>query len=99
MKTEHDEALAKALATLLGIVPGEDRAATESSLSPDSGDVGELFLAELQVRRERLKHWIRLVNEAAGANGGCAPAVSGPRHKCRGARIASPPRRRLGTAA
>ena len=80
MKTEHDD----------------DRAVTESTFSLVSGDIGELFLTELQARRERLKHWIRLVSEEARLNGGCAPGVRGSRYKCRGPRI--PPRaaRRLG---
>ena len=80
MKTEHDD----------------DRAVTESALSPVSGDISELFLTELQARRERLKHWIRLVSEEARLTGGCAAVDSGSRYKCRGPRI--PPRagRRLG---
>jgi hypothetical protein len=95
MKTEHD-ALTKALALLERSVPGEDRAMTESSLSPVSGDIGELFLAELQARRERLSHWIRLVSEEARLNGGCAPVVPGSRHKCRGLQIPPRSERRLG---
>ena len=87
MKTEHDDALTKALAPLRRTVPGEDRAVTESSISPVSGDIGEMFLAELQARRERLKHWIRLVSEEARLNGGCARAVRGSRYKCRGPRM------------
>jgi hypothetical protein len=95
MKTEHD-ALTKALALLERSVPGEDRAMTESSLSPVSGDIGEMFLAELQARRERLNHWIRLVSEEARLNGGGAPVVPGPRHKCRGLQFPPRSERRLG---
>jgi hypothetical protein len=79
MKTEHDE----------------DRAVTESSLSPVSDDIGEMFLTELQARGERLKHWIRLVSEEARRNGGCAPGVRGSRYKCRGPRIPPRAERRL----
>jgi hypothetical protein len=89
MKTEHD-APTKALALSERTVPGEDRAAAESSFSPVSGDIGDLFLAELQARRKRLNHWIRLVREEARLNGGCAPVVLGSRHKCRGLQL--PPR-------
>jgi hypothetical protein len=96
MKTEHD-APTKALALIERTVPGEDRAATESSLSPVSGDIGELFLAELQARRKRLNHWIRLVSEEARLNGGCAPVVRGSRHKCRGPQFPPHAERRLGT--
>jgi hypothetical protein len=63
---------------------------TETSPSLVSGDIGELFVAELQARRKRLSHWIRLVSEEARLNGGCAPVVLGSRHKCRG--LQSPPR-------
>jgi hypothetical protein len=95
MKTEHD-APTKTLAPLQRIVPGEDRGVTEPSLSPVSGDIGELFLAELQARRERLNHWIRLVSEEARLNGGCAPVVRESRHKCRGLQFPPRAERRLG---
>ena len=80
MKTEHDD----------------DRAVTESALSPVSGDISELFLTELQARRERLRHWISLLSEEAHLSGGGVPVVRGSRHKCRS--LALPPRakRRLG---
>jgi hypothetical protein len=74
MKTRHDE----------------DRDATGSSLPPVSGDIGELFLIELQARGERLRHWIRLVSEVARLDRGCAPGVRGSRYKCRGLRIPPP---------
>ena len=96
MKTGHNDALTKALALLRQTVPGEDRAVTESSLSPVSGDIGELFLAELQSRRERLRHWIHLVNEEARLSGGCAPVARESRYKCRGVRLPPHAERRLG---
>jgi hypothetical protein len=55
-----------------------------------------LFLAELQARRERLKHWIGLLHEEARQGGGCAPVVRGSRHTCRGPRIPPRAERRLG---
>jgi hypothetical protein len=96
MKTKHDDSLTKALALLQRAVLNEDRAVAGSPLSPVSDEIGELFLAELQARRERLRHWIRLLNEEARLSGGRAPAASGSRHKCRG--LVLPPRaeRRLG---
>jgi hypothetical protein len=96
MKPEHDDAPAKALALLQRTAPGEDRAVTESSLPPVSGDIGELFLAELQARRERFKHWMRLVSEEARLNGGCAPVVRGSRPKCRALQLSPRAERRLG---
>ena len=71
------------------------RAVTESTSSV-SGDIGELFLTDLQARRERLKQWIRLVSEEARRNGGRTAVSRRSRYKCRGPRI--PPRaaRRLG---
>ena len=97
MKTEHDDAPTKALALLRQTVPGEDRALTGSSRSPVSDDIGELFLAELQARRERLRHWIRLVSEEARLDGRRAPMACGSRHKCRGTRHLPGAERRLGT--
>ena len=96
MKTGHDDTVTKALALLQKTMPSEDRALKGPSFSSVSDDVGELFLAELQARRERLKHWIRLVSEDARRNGGRAPVVRGTRHKCRGTRIPPCAERRLG---
>jgi hypothetical protein len=97
MKTKHDDSPLKALALLPQAVPGDDRLATESSLSPVSCDLGELFVAEMQARRERLSHWLRLLSEEARLNGGCAPAPGSSRYKCRGERRLSA--RRHSTAA
>jgi hypothetical protein len=96
MKTGHDDTLTKALALLQRTLPGEDRVVKGPSLSPVSGDVGELFLAELQARRERFQRWIGLLHEEARQGGGSAPVVCGSRHKCRGLRIPPRAERRLG---
>ena len=88
MKTRRDDSPKKALA-LLERTSGEERAAAESAGSPASCDIGELFLAELEVRRERLRHWIRLLSEEARLSGGGIPVAHGSRHKCRGPRLAS----------
>jgi hypothetical protein len=95
MKTEHDDSLRKALALLERTVPGKDHAVTESSRSPVSCDIGELFLAELQARRERLRHWISLLSEEARVSGGRLPGVSGSRYKCKGLALPSRAERRL----
>jgi len=95
MKTEHDDSLTKALSLLERRVPGKDRALTESSDSPVSCDIGELFLAELQARRERLRHWISLLNEEARLITGRAPVFRGSRHKCRGPALPPRAERRL----
>jgi hypothetical protein len=98
MKTEHDDSPTKALVRLPLTVPGEDHDATEFSHPPGScdSDIGESFLAELQARRERLRHWISLLSEEASLSGGGVAVVRGSRHKCR--RLEFPPRakRRLG---
>lgn len=39
-------------------------------------DVGELFLAELQARRERLRQWIRLLSVEAAARAVRTPAAA-----------------------
>jgi hypothetical protein len=95
MKTEHDDSPATALAQLERTVPGEDHAPTELSHSAGSGDIGELFLAELEARRERLRHWISLLSEEARLSGGRIPMADGSRHKCRGPRLPSRAARRL----
>jgi len=97
MKPEHDDSLTKALALPEGTMPGEDHAVTESSGSPVSCDVCELFLAELQARRERLRHWISLLSEEARLSGGRVPVPGGSRHRCRGPELPSRAERRLGT--
>jgi hypothetical protein len=88
MKTGHDDSLMEALTLLRRTLPGEGRPRKGSSLGPISSDVGDLFLAELQSRRERLKHWIRLLSEEARLSRGSAPVVCGSRHRCRGLAIA-----------
>ena len=95
MRTEPDDSPTTALALLERTVPGEDHALTESSRPAVSCDIGELFLAELQVRRERLRHWLRLLSEEAGLSGGDFPGVKGSRHKCRGPRRPACTERRL----
>lgn len=96
MKPEHDDSLTEALTLLRKTVLSEDHALKGYSLSPDSCDIGGLFLAELQARRERLKHWIQLLEEEARLSGGRASVACGSRHKCR--RLGLPPgvERRLG---
>ena len=98
MKTEHDDSPTKALAWLEQTVPGEDHAVTESSRPPVScdSDIGELFVAELQARRERLRHWISLLSEEARVSGGGVPVVRGSRYKCRGSELPPRAKRRLG---
>ena len=98
MKTEHDDSPTKALAWLEQTVAGEDHAVTESSRPPVScdSDIGELFVAELQARRERLQHWIGLLHEEARQDGVCTPVVCASRYKCRGLRLPPRAQRRLG---
>ncbi|MGA2269671.1 MAG: hypothetical protein ABSH44_14485 [Bryobacteraceae bacterium] len=95
MKTKQDDCLTEALTRLRQTAAGEGQARKELSASPVSSDIGELFLAELQARRERLKHWIRLLNEEARLGDGCAPVVCGSRHKCRGLGLPPHAERRL----
>jgi hypothetical protein len=96
MKTGEDDTLTKELALLQRTVPSADHAVKRPSLSPVSGDVGELFLAELQARRERLQHWIGLLHEEARQDGVCTPVVCASRYKCRGLRLPPRAERRLG---
>ena len=92
MKTEHDDPLTKALTRLQQTMSGEDHAVTESSRPPVScgSDIGELFVAELEARRERLEYWISLLSEEARSSAEGVPVVRGSRHKCR--RLELPPR-------
>ena len=98
MKTKHDDPLTKALARLHQTVSGGDHAVTESSRPPIScdSDIGELFLAELQTRRERLGHWISLLSEEMRLSGGLMPVVYESRHKCSGPRSPRRAKRQLG---
>ena len=98
MTSEHDDSLTKALARLQQTVSGEDHAVMESSRPPVSceSDIGELFLAELEGRRERLRYWISLLSEEAHLSGGGVPMVRGSHHKCRRLALPSRAKRRLG---
>ena len=96
MKTEPDDSPTTALALLERTVPGEDHALTESSRPAVSCDIGELFLAELQARRERLRHWLNLLSDEVRLSGGGIPVAEGSRHKCRGPRLPPRAERRLG---
>jgi hypothetical protein len=95
MKTEHDDSPTTASGLLERTVPGENHALTESSCSPVVCDSAEWFLAELQARRERLRHWINLLSEEARLSGGRMPVAQGSRYKCRGSRLPAGSERRL----
>jgi len=81
MKREHD-VLAETLRGLQQVVLADAYASRDSSLAPAPSDLGELLLAELRARRERLKRLIRLINEEARLEEGSARA-SRPHHRCR----------------
>ncbi len=81
MKAEGDS-LTEMLKGLQQTVLGEARASRDSSLAPMPSDLCELVLAELRLRRERLKHLIRLINQEARMEEGIARASAG-RHRCR----------------
>lgn len=78
------EGLTEILNGLKRTVLTDARAARDSSLAPTSSDFGETFLAELRLRRERLKDLVRLIHAEMRLerSAGCAgqhPA----RHPCR----------------
>jgi hypothetical protein len=50
-----------------------------------SPDFEALFIAEMRARRERLAHWIQLIEEEVRLHGGPVPVRSRPSHKCRSA--------------
>jgi hypothetical protein len=81
MNAEPRDSLMEALTLLRQTARSERRGA------PVSSDIGELFLAELQARRERLTQWIRLLREEA-----IRTPAGGPRHKCKGPARISPNR-------
>ena len=60
----------------------EVSAARDSSLAPIRPDPGELLLAELRMRRERLRNLLRLINEEARLEEGFTRNSRG-RHQCR----------------
>ncbi len=88
MEPEY-EGLAETLQGLQQMVLGDARAARDSSRAPLHQDVGELILAELRVRREKLKRLIRLLREEAILEEPARPShCASTRHKCRCARSA-----------
>ncbi len=81
MKADY-EGLSEMLKGLQHTVLGEAGAARDSSLAPMPADVGEAVLAELRLRRERLRHLIRLISQEARLEQGAARNSSG-RTRCR----------------
>ncbi len=81
MKAEH-ERLSEMLKVLQQTVLGEAWAARDSSLAPAPADLCEVVLAELRLRRERLRHLIRLISQEARLEQGAARNSSG-RTRCR----------------
>jgi hypothetical protein len=46
-------------------------------------DFEALFMAEMQARRERLAHWLQLIQEEVRVNGGAVRVLPRPSHNCR----------------
>ncbi len=76
------DALSEMLRGLQHTVLEDARAAKDSSLAPVPSDPGELLLAELRMRRERIQNLLRLINEEARSEDGFIRLSRG-RHKCR----------------
>jgi hypothetical protein len=71
---------------------GDARAGRDSGAAA-SLDTGDLVLAELRLRRDRLKHLIRLLSEEARLEEGAGHApCCASRHRCRGLSSGSPAR-------
>jgi len=90
MKTEHDDSPTEALTLLRQTVASEGQALKGPPPSPVSSDIGELFLAELRARRERLRYWIGLLSEESRLSDGYTPVPGDSRYMCRG--LGLPPR-------
>jgi hypothetical protein len=58
-------------------------AAGDSALPRNVEDLGELFLAELRSRRERLARWVELLHAEAGIQAAPARTAGRPRPQCR----------------
>jgi hypothetical protein len=55
----------------------------DSAFAGTAEDLGELFLAELRSRRERLAKWLELLQAEAHIETAPVRAVHRPRHRCR----------------
>jgi len=78
MKVTDNDALMEAAKLLRKTVLNGRRGAGERT----SAEIGELFLAELQARRQRLQQWLRIIHAEAGV-GGAAVRACGPARRCR----------------
>ena len=86
-KAGENDSLTQAVELLRKTVLSERRAARR----PSTADIGELFVAELQERRQRLQQWLRLINaEASGKPCGAGAMVRtrASTHRCRTTRTA-----------
>ena len=78
MMVRSIDSLTRTLRQLQPGTPGDDSAHAQEAPSTICIDIGDLFLAELRMRRERIKVLIRLVNEEADRSRG-----QGRSRKCR----------------
>jgi hypothetical protein len=85
MKAKSSEPTAEVLRILrqIGEMPSTP-AAPDSSFAGRPDDLGELFLAELRSRRERLAKWLDLLHAEAGRQPVSSRQARRSRHLCRG---------------
>ena len=86
MNANSDDNLSRAL-TLLKQSARDRKPASKSGIG-DSSDIGELFLAELRMRRARLRQWIDMLNQEADCEAPRTQKVKGRMapQSCRGRR-------------
>ena len=75
------ESIAEALQLIRQTALKETGAGAESPAP--SSDLAELFLVELQSRRERLQQWLRLISQEAACDSSSFSPPSKAVHKCR----------------
>jgi hypothetical protein len=75
------ESIAEAL-QLIRQTALREPAANAESPAPSS-DLAELFLVELQSRRERLRQWLRLISQEAACDSSLSSPSRKAAHKCR----------------
>jgi len=78
MRVSSMDGLIEALRLLQAAPRNHNGMGTHSEAEATSGDLVELFLAELRMRRKRLKQWIRLLSHGEGRAG--QAAVTRPRY-------------------
>jgi hypothetical protein len=84
MKAKPSESISEALRVLQQVGEMPPSLSPADSVFTGIDDLGELFLAELRSRRERLAKWVALLQAEAGREVAPVRVERPTRHQCRG---------------